>query len=99
MRSVLNNFNPKRSGDIYMVFEPNVFINDMDGLIVAASHGSPWRYDTHVPIFFAGFGINGGAALTRPVTPYDIAPTLAARLGLKPPSGSIGEPLIEVTRD
>ncbi len=99
MRSVLNNFNPKRSGDIYMVFEPNVFINDMDGLIVAASHGSPWRYDTHVPIFFAGFGIKGGAALTRPVTPYDIAPTLAARLGLKPPSGSIGEPLIEVTRD
>ena len=32
MRSILRNFHPKRSGDIYVVFEPNVFINDFDGL-------------------------------------------------------------------
>ena len=96
MRSVLNNYNHKRSGDIYLVFEPNVFINDMDGLEVAATHGSPWRYDTHVPIFFAGKGIKSGK-VHRAVTPYDIAPTLAALLGLKPPSASIGEPLREVT--
>lgn len=37
-RSVLNNFHPKRSGDIYVVFEPNWFINDFDGLTVAANH-------------------------------------------------------------
>ncbi len=40
-RSVLNNFHAKRSGDIYIVFEPNWFINDFDGLVVAATHGSP----------------------------------------------------------
>ena len=57
MRSIRNNFHHKRSGDIYLVFDPNVFINDFDGLIVASTHGSPWRYDTHVPIVFAGPGI------------------------------------------
>ena len=94
-RSILRNFHPKRSGDIYLVFEPNVFINDFDGLIVASTHGSPWRYDTFVPLIFAGAGLSA-ATLSRPVTPYDIAPTLAAYLGVKPPSGTIGMPLPEV---
>jgi predicted AlkP superfamily pyrophosphatase or phosphodiesterase len=95
MRSILNNYNEKRSGDIYVVFEPSVFINDFDGLTVASTHGSPWRYDTHVPIFFAGHGIHKGT-VHRAVTPYDIAPTLAASLRMKPPSGAYGQPLEEV---
>ncbi|MBW2499924.1 MAG: alkaline phosphatase family protein [Deltaproteobacteria bacterium] len=95
MRSILKNFHPKRSGDVYVVFEPGVFINDFDGLTVAVTHGSPWRYDTYVPIFFAGHGIDAGRT-ARPVTPYDIAPTLAAYLRIKPPSAAIGKPLVEV---
>ena len=94
-RSILHNFHPKRSGDIYLVFEPNVFINDFDGLIVASTHGSPWRYDTFVPVIFAGAGLPA-VTVSRTVTPYDIAPTLAAYLGVKPPSGAIGMPLQEV---
>jgi len=95
MRAILRNFHPKRSGDIYLVFEPDVFINDFDGLIVASTHGSPWRYDTFVPVIFAGAGLSG-AKVSRVVTPYDVAPTLANYLGIKPPSGSIGTPLAEV---
>ncbi len=95
MRSILRNFHPKRSGDIYLVFEPNVFINDFDGLTVTSTHGSPWRYDTFVPVMFAGAGLPA-AKVSRSVTPYDIAPTLANRLGVKPPSGAIGVPLSEV---
>lgn len=95
-RAVLNNYHRKRSGDIYLVFEPNVFINDFDGLIVAATHGSPWRYDTFVPVFFAGQELPQ-TRIQRPVTPYDIAATLSARLGIKPPSASVGTPLVEVT--
>jgi len=95
MRTILRNFHPKRSGDIYLVFEPDVFINDFDGLIVAATHGSPWRYDTFVPVIFAGAGLPA-MKVNRAVTPYDIAPTLAAYLGMKPPSGAIGNPLSEV---
>jgi len=94
-RSILHNFHPKRSGDIYLVFEPNVFINDFDGLVVASTHGSPWRYDAFVPVIFAGAGLPA-VTVSRPVTPYDIAPTLAAYLGMKPPSGAIGMPLQEV---
>ena len=96
VRSIRRNFHTKRSGDIYLVLEPNVFINDFDGLTVTATHGSPWRYDTFVPVMFAGAGLPA-AMVSRPVTPYDIAPTLATALGIKPPSGAIGKPLVEVT--
>jgi predicted AlkP superfamily pyrophosphatase or phosphodiesterase len=98
MRAILRNFHPQRSGDIYVVFEPNVFITDFDGLAVASTHGSPWRYDTFVPVMFAGAGLKPGT-VNRPVTPYDVAPTLANYLGVKPPSGSIGNPLVEIGVD
>ena len=94
-RSVLNNFHPKRSGDVYVVFEPNWFINDFDGLTVAATHGSPWAYDTYVPIVFAGAGL-AHKVIDRKVHTTDIAPTLSAYLGIKPPSGSQGKLLTEV---
>ena len=96
MRSVIRNFHPKRSGDVYIVFEPNWFINDFDGLTVASTHGSPWSYDTYVPIVFAGAGLRA-QTVDRRVQTVDIAPTLSAFLGIKPPSGSVGEPLEEVT--
>jgi len=95
MRAILKNFHPKRSGDIFVVFEPNVFINDFDGLVVASTHGSPWRYDTFVPVIFAGAGLQA-RTVSREITPYDVAATLASFLGVKPPSGSIGNPLVEV---
>ncbi len=95
MQAIRRNYHPKRSGDIYLVFEPNVFINAFDGLAVASTHGSPWHYDTHVPVIFAGDGLNG-RKVSREITPYDIAATLAARLAIEPPSACIGEPLPEV---
>jgi arylsulfatase A-like enzyme len=97
MRSIRANFHPKRSGDIYIVFEPHVFINDFDGLTVTSTHGSPWRYDTFVPIMFAGAGISP-VRVDRPVTPYDVAATLSACLGISAPSAAVGEPLEEVVR-
>jgi predicted AlkP superfamily pyrophosphatase or phosphodiesterase len=96
MRAVVNNFHPKRSGDVFIVFEPNWFINDFDGLTVAATHGSPWNYDTHVPIVFAGGGLKS-TTVDRRVHTVDIAPTLSRIFGTKIPSGSVGEPLTEVS--
>jgi len=96
MRAVVNNFHPKRSGDVFIVFEPNWFINDFDGLTVASTHGSPWSYDTHVPIVFAGAGLKP-MRVDRRVHTVDIAPTLSTILGTKLPSGSVGEPLTEVS--
>ena len=94
-QQILRNFNPKRSGDIYLVLEPHWFVNDFDGLTVASTHGSPWRYDTFVPVIFAG---NGLAAKTvfREVQTVDIALTLSKYLKIKAPSGATGSPLSEV---
>lgn len=97
-RAVTHNFHPKRSGDIYLVFEPNWFINDFDGLVVASTHGSPWNYDTQVPIVFAGHGLQP-ADVHRKVYTVDVAVTLAALLGIRMPSGAAGKPLVEVFAD
>jgi len=94
-RAVVNNFNSKRSGEIFIVFEPNWFINDMEGLTVASTHGSPWRYDTYVPIVFAGAGL-APRTVDRRVHTVDVAVTLSAYMNIKPPSGSAGVPLTEV---
>lgn len=96
-QSVLNNFNAKRSGEIYIVFEAGSFINDMEGLVVASTHGSPWQYDTHVPIMFAGPGI-APQRVSREVHTVDIARTLAAISGTKLPSAARGDVLKEVVK-
>lgn len=95
--AVLANFHPDRSGDVYIVFEPHWFIADFDGLHVASAHGSPWTYDTHVPIIVAGPGVVPGRVARR-VETVDVAPTIAAFLGTKPPSGALGRPLVEAMR-
>jgi hypothetical protein len=65
---------------------------------VASTHGLPWRYDAFVPVMFAGAGLKAWT-VRRPVTPYDVEPTLADYLWVKPPSGSIGNPLVEIVGD
>jgi predicted AlkP superfamily pyrophosphatase or phosphodiesterase len=93
--AVLANFHSERSGDVYIVFEPHWFVGDMDGLQVASHHGSPWSYDTHVPIVFAGPGIDH-KRIGRRVETVDLAPTISALLKIKAPSGSRGRVLTEV---
>jgi len=75
--AVLANFNEDRSGDIYVVFEPQWFVAEFDGKSVTGSHGSPWAYDTHVPVIWMGPGIEP-ARIARRVETVDVAPTIAA---------------------
>lgn len=97
-RAVAANFHPDRSGDIYVVFEPQWFVNDFDGLTVAASHGSPWNYDSYVPLIFSGHHVPAGKVVRR-VETVDVAPSIAAYLGIKPPTGSQGRVLEELFSD
>ncbi len=92
---VFNNHHPIRSGDLYVVVDRNWFIADFDGLSVASNHGSPWSYDSWVPIVFAGAGVPA-QTIKRRVQTVAVAPTLAALVGTKPPNGSSGELLNEV---
>lgn len=98
MQLVKNNYHPARSGDVYIVYQPRNFINDMDGLTIASTHGSPWRYDTYVPVIFAGYNIDD-KQISREITPYDIAPTLSSILGITQPSGATGQILTEVIKN
>ncbi len=97
--SILNNFHIKRSGHVHVIADQFwYFAYEMDTTTeIAAIHGSPWTYDSYVPLFFAGYDIPS-QRISRPVTPYDIAATIAVRLEIKPPSGSVGIPLVEVLK-
>jgi len=97
-RSVLNSHNLKRSGDIYVVFEPHWFIHDFDGLLVASTHGSPWNYDTYVPVIIMGSGLEPKHIYPK-IQTVDVATTLSAVVGTKPPSGAGGQVLLEVVSD
>ena len=92
---VVNNHSKNRSGDIYIVLDAHRFVADMEGLTVAATHGSPWGYDTFVPLIFAGFNIDDEIIYDR-VSTTDIAVTLSAVLGIKAPSGAQGKILEKV---
>jgi predicted AlkP superfamily pyrophosphatase or phosphodiesterase len=100
---IRRSFHPTRSGNIHMIPEQYWFLHSTEeaekmGIgSIAAIHGSPWAYDTYVPIFFAGKGVLA-QKIGRRVAPNDIAATLATYLGVKPPSGSVGSVLIEVLR-
>ena len=90
---IRNNHHPIRSGDIYVAQEPYWYLQE--GGAIAVMHGSPWRYDTHVPIIFVGAGVEP-KTVNRRVRPVDVAPTIAAFLGVKPPSSASGKSLTEV---
>jgi arylsulfatase A-like enzyme len=90
---IRNNYHPVRAGDIYIVQEPYWF--NFDKGPVTGMHGSPWNYDTHVPVIFSGPGISSGITYRR-VQPADVAPTLAALMGMSPPASAQGSVLPEV---
>ncbi|RLA11706.1 MAG: alkaline phosphatase family protein [Gammaproteobacteria bacterium] len=93
VEQIKRNFHPFRSGDIYVAQQPYWFL--LESGPIAVMHGSPWRYDTHVPIMFAGAKIKP-KTVHRLVHPVDVAPTIAGFLGMTPPSSANGSPLKEV---
>jgi arylsulfatase A-like enzyme len=101
-RRVLNGFYPQRSGDVIVVFEPYNILFDLPDDPTdprsTATHGSPYSYDTHVPLIIMGRDFSAGR-YTQAATPADIAPTLAGVLNIQAPSCSIGRILSEAMRD
>lgn len=87
---VVKSFHPKRSGDLEVLLEP-YWIGDGS----RATHGTPYSYDTHIPIMFMGPGIAPGYYDAK-VMLQDIAPTLANILEIEAPSGSEGRILYEM---
>lgn len=76
---------PGRSGDLFVVPRYGVFIDSDAGK--GSSHGTPWEYDTHVPLIFWGGGV-AAHVLSSPTTPYDLAPTMASWLEVTLPDAT-----------
>lgn len=89
---VVRGYHPKRCGDIQIILEPGWYPG---GGIQGTTHGSPWTYDTHVPILFYGNGIKKGFSV-RYHSIADIAPTISTLLNIKFPSGAMGQPIAEI---
>lgn len=78
-----NGFNHKRSGHLLVNYQPGVIEYGEQG----TSHGSPYTYDTHVPLLFYGCGIKKGSNSTY-TTITQIAPTICNLLHIPFTNGS-----------
>jgi predicted AlkP superfamily pyrophosphatase or phosphodiesterase len=81
--AIADSYFPGRSGDLFVVPKP-YWLMDRSAPSkrrYGAGHGVPYNYDQHVPVLFMGFGIRHGEYFD-PITPADIAPTLASLCGI-----------------
>jgi hypothetical protein len=89
-RRVMNGFSVRRGADLYVLLDPYYIFGS-----ISTNHGTPFGYDTHVPVIFMGPGIKTGRYYGS-IAVNDIAPTLATILGVEIPSGSEGRILSEM---
>ena len=82
-----NGYNPRRSGDVMIVLEPERI--ELDTERVAMS-GSVYNYDRHIPFIVCGTGAVPRRESKR-ISNEQIAPTLAAYLGIGRPQSSDAE--------
>jgi predicted AlkP superfamily pyrophosphatase or phosphodiesterase len=80
---------PGRSADLFVVPQPGCLLTSRQ---YGTSHGSPHDYDRRVPLVFWGPGIAPGVD-ARPARLVDLAPTLAAWLGIHVPADLDGRAL------
>lgn len=80
-------FDPARSGDVVILLDRAVtpIPEAIPGMFIA-THGSAFDYDRRVPMLFWRRGMHGFEQ-PQPVETVDIAPTLAAIVGLKVADG------------
>ncbi|MFO0597577.1 MAG: alkaline phosphatase family protein [Myxococcaceae bacterium] len=89
-----NSFHPERSGDVLMVMKPwRVLEIEKAG----TSHGTPWSYDSEVPMFLFGKSVKPGY-FTNYARPIDLAPTVAAILEMGAPASNEGHVLSEAVQ-
>jgi predicted AlkP superfamily pyrophosphatase or phosphodiesterase len=81
-------FHPKRSGNVIITLEPNWMEYHQTG----TTHGSPYNYDTRVPMLWYGWKIEHGES-ALPYYIEDIAPTISWMLNIPFPNATSGNPI------
>ncbi len=87
-RRLAHSYDAERSGDLLLIAKPYWTMSE-----TGTGHGSPYGYDSRVPILLMGTGIRPGDYLAA-VSPADIAPTLALLAGVTLPRAE-GRVLVE----
>jgi predicted AlkP superfamily pyrophosphatase or phosphodiesterase len=82
VRSAALSFMASRNGDLMVIPKEYWFMSPR--AVIGTTHGSPYEYDTHVPVIFLGGAVKSGRSKAN-VTPADIAPTLGDLAGVKLP--------------
>src|SRR5262245_60714361 len=72
---------PGRSGQVMVVGREGEILTRHEAEY-AFMHGSPWSYDTDIPLVFWGAPFVRSGRYTEPVSQEDVAPTLARALDL-----------------
>lgn len=90
---------PGRSGQIIFVPEPGeVFLRKPMGFY-RFMHGSPWEYDSHIPMTFYGPGFITPGTHSERVHQQDVAPTLLSLVGIEPAATMSGRSLDSIFRE
>ena len=84
---VAGSYHPGRSGEVLMMTKRAVVPGTAPRPGYTSTHGSPWDYDRRVPMIFWRPGLPS-MEQAQPVETVDIAPTLAALVGLSAPEGT-----------
>lgn len=87
--TLLNGWNPNRSGDIVFNLKPGYLNNYMKS---GTTHSSVYSYDTHVPLIFYGWNVPA-KTIHNQVYIIDVAATVANLLKINQPNACIGIPL------
>jgi type I phosphodiesterase/nucleotide pyrophosphatase len=82
-----------RTPDLFLARAPFALERTSD----RSDHGTPWWYDSHVPLILAGAPFRPGV-YRQSVSPIDVAPTLATALGIPAPALATGRVLAEALR-
>jgi predicted AlkP superfamily phosphohydrolase/phosphomutase len=93
IKLIRNGFNINLSGDIMYTMMPNWTYYRK-----GSTHGRRFNHDTHVPLILYGNGIKKGST-NRETDVIDIAPTVAAVLGINSPNASTGRVIFEAIDD
>jgi arylsulfatase A-like enzyme len=81
---VARSYHPERSGDLYVLLRPYDLPSEGGLSPSGTTHGTPYNYDTHVPLLVYGPGVPGGAS-REPTTPQAIAAIFSRWLELRLP--------------
>ncbi|WP_230409645.1 alkaline phosphatase family protein [Undibacterium fentianense] len=94
-RLMQRGWNKQLSGDVSVVIKPFWYFGSTPA---GTSHGSPYAYDTNVPLIFMGKPWIKAGAYSQYAEVVDIASTLSHLLRIRMPSGAEGRVLTETLK-